>query len=190
MGSGYLSSEDLKLAMAVAGLAQGDFAEIGVFRGALFSRLVTWAAMLQRHAHAFDSFIGMGSPGPHDNDLYPRGKFDVGGTAGFQRLMNAAKANPNFYSLWPGFVPDCFKGFDAPLAFAYLDLDHYEPTRISLPWVWDRLVPGGVLGIDDVVEGQRHSATLAVVEWINSNPPGLKVLWQRNDQLFIRRLHV
>lgn len=36
-----------------------------------------------------------------------------------------------------------------PVAFALLDVDLYRPTAIVLPKLWERLVPGGVIVIDD-----------------------------------------
>ena len=65
------------LAPKVANVA-GDFAEIGVFRGAAFRKVAELAAVQNKHAHAFDSFAGMDEPTAADGNAYPKGKFEIG----------------------------------------------------------------------------------------------------------------
>lgn len=36
-----------------------------------------------------------------------------------------------------------------PIAFALLDVDLYRPTAAILPALWDRLLPGGIIVVDD-----------------------------------------
>lgn len=41
---------------------KGDFAEIGVYKGAAFKKIIQLAQMQNKIAHAFDSFEGMNAP--------------------------------------------------------------------------------------------------------------------------------
>ena len=74
------------LASKVRGVP-GDFAEIGVFRGAAFRKVAALAGQQGKRAHAFDSFAGMAEPSTVDGPTYPKGMFDIGGSDEFIRLM-------------------------------------------------------------------------------------------------------
>lgn len=152
---------------------QGDFAEIGVYRGEAFQCLVHQAREVGRLAHAFDSFCGMAEPTVFDGANYPKGKFDVGGVEEFKKLMLERGVAASFYQTWPGFIPQCFSHVPATLNFALviLDVDHYQPTVEALHWVWPRLSVGGLLALDDFIPSQAGLATRAIKEFIR----------QRND---------
>ena len=138
------------LAPKVANVA-GDFAEIGVFRGAAFRKVAELAARQGKLAHAFDSFAGMDEPTAADGTGYPRGKFDIGGPAEFTRLMDKAGVPRDHYRMWAGYVPRCFGGVPPELRFSFviLDLDHYKPTVDALQWLTPRINAGGILALDD-----------------------------------------
>jgi len=167
----------------------GDFAEIGVFRGYAFRKLAELAAEQHKLAHAFDSFAGMGEPGPEDGTQFPRGKFDIGGPAQFVRLMDEAGVRLDLYKLWVGFVPACFEQVPADLrfSFAIVDLDHYRPTAIALEWIAPRISPGGILALDDFIPGEAGIATRAIREFLAADHDFEK-LSCINHQLVLRRL--
>lgn len=166
----------------------GDFAEIGVFRGAAFRRVAALAAAQQRMAHAFDSFHGMGEPSEHDGTHYPKGKFDIGGPERFVALMDEAGVPRNAYRVWPGYVPACFDGAPESLRFALaiLDVDHYEPTVEGLRWLAPRIVPGGLLALDDWLPAHDGMATKAIKAFLAERPPFTRVA-EMNQQLILRR---
>ncbi len=109
----------------------GDFAEIGVFRGAAFRKVTTLAAQQGKRAHAFDSFTGMNEPTPADGGSYPKGMFDVGGPEAFEQLMTASGVDRALYDLWPGYVPASFSQVPDDLRFSWaiVDLDQYPADR-------------------------------------------------------------
>ena len=63
----------------------------------------------------------------------------------FRRILVEADLPDASYQLWPGFIPHCFEGFDAPISLAIVDVDQHAPTAEALRWVWPRIKPGGVL---------------------------------------------
>lgn len=163
-------------------IPEGDLAEIGVYRGDLFRRLCGIAKARGVTAHAFDSFAGMGEPGPEDAGQYQRGALSNGGTDRFMRLLGGCDS----YVLHQGYIPDCFASYSGNgFAFAYLDVDHYLPTKIALEWVWQRILPGGILGLDDVFPGRGILAGKAVDEWLPT--VSYEFLRFDNNQLFIMR---
>ncbi len=62
------------------------------------------------------------------------------------------------------------------IALAYFDLDLYEPTRVCLELIQDRLVKGSVVGFDEINEPVTPGETLAVMEVLGLNNIRLKRL--------------
>ena len=144
----------------------GDFAEIGVFRGDTFSKLVPIAKQQSKLIHAFDSFRGMDDPGEHD--WRQKGQFDVGGPNGFARLMEAHGIPAREFTMWEGFIPDCFEKAPNEIRFSFvlLDVDNYLPTRDALSWLWPRMNVGGLLALDDFLPSHDGEASKAIKEFL------------------------
>ena len=171
----------------------GDFAEFGVLYGESFVRVCREAETEGRTAHAIDSFEGMGTPSERDRSpdgiqYYPKGRFN---TDGPEQLMGRLEREcPGCdWRIWRGFVPDVLARVEiARLAFAYLDMDHYEPTVAALPWVWERLSIGGIILCDDYFGNRDWLASPAIDEWMAENYDSIVVHEQSNHQVTIRRV--
>jgi hypothetical protein len=186
--SGSWAHEDLdRLAEGVRGVS-GDFAEIGVFRGAAFSRLARLAEASGRMAHAIDSFVGMAEPGEHDGDRYPKGRFGIGGPEAFRDIMDRNGVQRAAYQVHAGYVPQVLDSItpETRFALAVIDLDHYQPTVDAMRWVWDHLEPGGIMALDDYYPGQPKLASRAIGEWLAKHH-GYTTPSLRNHQLIIRK---
>ena len=57
---------------------------------------------------------------------------------------------------------------EARFCLLNLDVDIYEPTRVILEECWDRLVPGGVLVLDEYATSKWPGETLAWDEFARS----------------------
>ena len=175
------------LAPKVAGIA-GDFAEIGVFRGAAFRKLAELAARQGKLAHAFDSFAGLDEPTAADGSAYPKGMFDIGGPAEFTRLMDKAGMPRQHYRMWAGYVPACFGAVPADLKFSFviLDLDHYQPTVDALQWVTPRISSGGILALDDFMPHGTALASKAIREF-RAQDKSFRKIAEFNQQLILQK---
>ena len=175
---------------------EGDVVECGVWRGGSMmavAKSLRWLGENKRTLHLFDTFEGM-TP-PTDNDV----EFD--GQSAEVLLASSDKSDAE--SVWchaplegvravlsetgydmdklvfvQGRVEDTLPNA-APerIALLRLDTDWYESTRHELEHLYPRLVPGGVLIIDDY--GHWQGARKAVDEYIAEHR--LQIHLQRID---------
>jgi O-methyltransferase len=155
---------------------QGPRIEIGVHAGQSLALI----ADHDDQTIGVDSFEGMAEPGPEDfhapgRTNYPKGRLAVG----IDRVRRFVGQGP---VLIKGFVPDVLTEIpDGPYAFAHLDIDHYEPTRQALAWLFEHMAPGGALCCDDWFPGQDCLAAKALNEaaamFPISGSEGRKVWW-------------
>ena len=163
----------------------GDFVECGVWRGgSMMAAAITLQQLghQDRDLHLFDTFEGMPPPSEHDVAL--------DGSRASEMLANQNREDPS--SVWcvsgldevkanlqttgypqhrihyvPGKVEETVPA-EAPeqIAILRLDTDWYESTRHEMEQLYPRLVPGGVLIIDDY--GHWDGARRAVDEYIRA----------------------
>jgi len=188
--SGAWNHADLEWIAAKAANVPGDFAEIGVFRGAAFRKVAALAKQQGKRAHAFDSFTGMNEPTPADDGSYPKGTFDIGGPEAFVQLMTASGVDRALYDLWPGYVPGSFSKVPDDLRFSWaiVDLDQYQPTADALRWLPARINAGGMLALDDYVPvvNRGKLATRAIDEFLATDH-GFEKIALFNQQMILRK---
>ncbi len=187
---GHWSDRKVQTYTALAASIPGDFAEIGVAYGRTFKRLIPIAQTQGKIAHAFDSFEGMSKPGKFDRQQggHSEGKFNVGGVERFRTLLDKAGLPRVAYRLWPGFIPECFQTYTGKkqFSFAIIDVDHYEPTRQALIWLWPLVSVGGVVMVDDYGAGWKMESSLAVIEFLGAHK-GIETLEVSNNQITMRK---
>jgi len=149
----------------------GDVLEFGVYKGASIVRLISFRDLLEhsssRKVIGFDAFGKF----PHDLSLESdRGfvkMFESAGGFGISKqeleshLENKKTTN---YELVEGDIVDSLplyleKNPSLKIALLHVDCDTYEPTKIILENLWDKIVPGGILMLDDygTVEGETKA---------------------------------
>jgi O-methyltransferase len=154
----------------------GDFVECGVWRGGsmqVVARTLLERGVSDRDLHLFDTFEGMPAPtkedrrigGPPASELLAgRGRTEnIWAIADLEDVRTGMirtgypAARVHYH---PGLVQDTIPA-RAPerIALLRLDTDWYASTRHELEHLYDRLVPGGVLIIDDYDywEGSRQA---------------------------------
>ncbi|QWC85350.1 TylF/MycF family methyltransferase [Nocardioidaceae bacterium] len=153
----------------------GDIVECGVWRGGSMQAAALTLLQLgeHRHLHLFDTFEGMPPPGEHDvrhDGTHAQGLLDaadrdaavwaVADLADVKEAMAEIEWPASHVSYHEGRVEDTIPA-RAPeqIAILRLDTDWYSSTRHELTHLYDRLVPGGVLIIDDYGhwEGSRRA---------------------------------
>lgn len=127
----------------------GTFAECGVYQGAtanLIARSLRLHGASGLQLHLFDSFSGLSDPTSIDGSYWRGGDMAVS--------IEVVRANLAEWSdsivLHPGWIPSRFSDVSAErFAFVHIDVDLFEPTRDSLIFFYERMLPGGIILCDD-----------------------------------------
>lgn len=166
---------------------EGAIVECGVYRGgsAMAAALKLIALdRVQRDLYLFDTFEGMVAPGAADLDLFgkpaaeefARHRIDDQSSTWTRATLDAVQQNVQGTG-YPrerlffvqGRVEQTLPAAGPErIALLRLDTDWYESTRHELEHLYPRLVPGGVLMVDDY--GHYQGAARAVDEYLAQLP--------------------
>ena len=174
------SQQVLHVAARLASTVEGDVVELGVARGGSTALLAD--ALPDRRIIAVDSFAGLQDHGafdpPADGEWFMP---DEGVTrAKLSRYANVELVVGHFPD--PGVLEQIG---DGPFALAHYDADLYEPAMAFFEYVWPRLVPGGVLVVDDYGPGSHWAGVYAAVRDFFGRAPSL---WSGRQALHVKEL--
>jgi len=161
---------------------EGDIIEIGVWKGGSIVIMLLTLERLgigNKHVHLYDTFEGMTPCTDSDIDLGGRRASDL--IAQDPRLWLAVSAlqevqdNIAKHTKYPSSLihyhqGDICKNTHVPdkIAFLRLDTDWYESTKCELEQFYDRVVPDGIIIIDDY--GHWQGCRKAVDEFLKDKP--------------------
>jgi hypothetical protein len=170
----------------------GAIVECGVWRGGSMQAAALTlleAGESDRELHLFDTFEGMPPPGEHDRqirngaaaaDLLAQHSREhrvwaIADLEDVQKGMAEVPYPQDLVHFHKGLVEETVPD-QAPdrIALLRLDTDWYESTRHELEHLYPRLVPGGVLIIDDY--GHWEGARKAVDEYFEALPDPVLLL--------------
>lgn len=154
----------------------GDVLEFGVFKGASFSRLLSFRKILEnddsRKIIGFDDFGTFTAKGKKEDILFAKKfKKTLGlGTSDVQLKNNFINNGYTNFQLIKGDVVKTLPKFlkknsGAKISLLHLDLDVYRPTKFVLSKLYKKMSKGGIILIDDYAE--IAGATDAVDEFFS-----------------------
>jgi O-methyltransferase len=147
----------------------GDIIEIGVWRGGSGCLLAMQAAQGNNPATVYlcDTFAGVVHAGAED-PIYAGGEHGDTSTALVESLVRSLGLDN--VELLMGTFPDETGHLveDRRFKLGHLDVDVYESTKASAEWLWPRLVPGGVVVVDDYGGDGMDGVRKAVNEFARS----------------------
>lgn len=131
---------------------EGAIVDCGVWNGG--STILMGTGAPARDVWAFDSFEGLPPPGPEDVDATSEWEGELVGSeeklrAGFARYAG----RPERLHVVRGWFNDTFPVVAAevgPVAVLHVDADWYDPCLLALQTFYPRLVPGGIVLVDDL----------------------------------------
>lgn len=170
-----------QMAHYAARLPHGDVIECGCWHGHSTVAIATILAEqgFSGRFHVFDSFEGgLSAFDAEDDSSFRLSTAEKDAQVKqFQsdfEFVQAATSRFAFVELHRGWIPQSFASFQCPeLRFVHVDVDMYAPTKASLEFVWDHVVPGGCVVIDDYNHAVFAGATRAVDEFLANKAPRL-----------------
>ena len=139
---------------------EGDICEFGVAQGATSALLAKEILGTSKELWLFDSFEGL--PKPSEKDRLIDDIFALGSIEKYEGTMKCRKEEvlerltaipfpSSRLHLLEGWIDETLQSSVLPhaVAFAYVDFDFYEPIRLALGFLDDRLSPGGCVVVDD-----------------------------------------
>lgn len=152
----------------------GDLIELGVGLGGMSIFLGSLVKETGKRVWSFDSFVGLPTPDPaKDNPCFKEG--DYGPRPDAPDLLERFQAAINHFGLKGTVIP--LKGlFTETLellptgqhfCLVHLDSDIYDSVLVSLERVYERVVEGGVIIIDDYFH-HAQGAMRAAADFFNS----------------------
>lgn len=153
----------------------GHVIELGVFKGASFIRFLTFRNLLEtqqsRRVTGFDAFGDFPLPSnEHDKRFARNWQHHAGSGIPVDELHKALKQKRmENYELVPGDILKTLPEYLASnpqlkVALLHIDTDVFEPARLGLELLWERIVRGGLVIFDDY--GTEYGGTLAVDEFL------------------------
>ncbi len=192
----YLTSPLSRLSKAIAHYElykrivelPGDVVEAGTFKGASFIRFATFREMLEsqysRKLISFDIFgkFPKETNGAIDKSFIEDFSSDAGDGISKEELEAALdRKGVCNYELVQGNVlrtiPEYVKNKpQLRIALLHIDVDVYDASMCALEYLYERVVPGGIIVLDDY--GVVHGETKAVDKYFESKhtPPRLQKL--------------
>ena len=137
---------------------EGNFVQVGVYKG---EQAYFMATQTDKTVYLFDSFKGSINLGKFDNDFYKNNPF--------MSSIDDCKATLSIFNnidITPKEVPGGFDKVDE-ISLLYVDVNLYEPTKISLDELWSKIVDNGILMVD-THDNYSTGATKAVEEFAAS----------------------
>jgi O-methyltransferase len=138
----------------------GDIVECGAWNGGAAAIMAaaayetpTAAAVRERIVWVFDSFAGLPPPGAHDGPTVHRAFFAgwcTGDPANVEAAFRRTGVPRERLRTVAGWFDDTLPvATVGEIAVLHVDCDWYEPVRTVLRTLYDRVVPGGFVTIDD-----------------------------------------
>jgi O-methyltransferase len=142
---------------------RGSLVECGLGNGYSFSLLAGVAQKHDRNLYGFDSFVGFPKPTTEDTSSYAIREGDWSNAdSTIVREKVVEKTSENFFhdkvQITPGFFGESLKSVNiSEIAFLHLDCDLYGSYMDCFRELYDKVVPGGIIAIDEYLNGIEYA---------------------------------
>ncbi|GAB4500577.1 MAG: hypothetical protein Fur0035_01170 [Anaerolineales bacterium] len=130
----------------------GALIEIGVWRGGSGAVIARQAknAGISDLVYLCDTFTGVVKAGPHETTFYKGGEHADTSKEIVEELVHQRLSLDNVVVL-KGIFPDETAHLIAStkFRFCHIDVDTYQSAKDVVEWIWEKMVPGGIIVFDD-----------------------------------------
>ncbi|MBX2944893.1 MAG: class I SAM-dependent methyltransferase [Cyclobacteriaceae bacterium] len=160
---------------------KGDIVECGVGWGNSLVCITISHQVIQstKKIWAFDSFSGLPEPSKEDEPMRPEVKIEKGDLAYTEAYVKARLKKASVpaelisdIEFIPGYFDKTLTQFpaDRKVAFLHLDVDLYDSYITTLEFFYSRLVPGGIIALDEYNDKKWVGCTKAVDHFLTDKP--------------------
>lgn len=164
--------------------------EVGVWRGGTAGIMSQQLANLESTATIYlaDTFEGVAKAGAND-PFYTGGEHSDTSQYVVEDLLKNKSRYPHFVILKGIFPEDTAAKIPLTEQFGlcHIDVDVYDSAKDILEWVWDKLIPGGVVVFDDYGFHTCTGVTKLVQEYFNY--PDRQVIHNLNGHAIMIKLN-
>jgi O-methyltransferase len=162
---------ELWMLVGQTGKRRGGILEVGVWRGGTGALMARKAALdgSGDPAYLCDTFEGVVKAGAQDT-LYKGGEHADTSPNVVEDLVQ--KLDLKNVRILKGIFPDETAHLIDPgvrFRLCHIDVDVYSSARDVMAWIWDRMVPGGIVVYDDYGYGQCPGITKFVNEQVDES---------------------
>lgn len=154
---------------------EGDFAEIGVWKGGLIMAMILKLIQLgsTRTVHVYDTFCGMTEPGKNDYDYEGKYAADIFNDVVCYNTYDDTVSNINktgykYVSYHKDDIRKTNVNTIPKLSLLRIDTDWYELTKFELIYFEPKVTEGGIIIVDDY--GHWMGCKKAVDEFLQISP--------------------
>lgn len=166
----------------------GDYVECGAYKGASSYLMCQVGLQSAKHVHLFDSFEGLSEPQQMDGEYWSKHALSV-----TEDELHKTLAGFNNYTVYKGWIPNRFIDYpQKDVSFLHVDVDLYQPTLDTLNFFYEKIVPGGIILMDDygfnTCPGAKQAADdffSKVFEPIVKLPTGQALVIKKPSQLSV-----
>lgn len=177
---------------------EGAIVECGTWRGGSIAGMSTVLADQNRKYYIYDSFEGLPDATAEDgqaavdyqNDTTHPHYFDncTAEMAYVQNAMKIAQVNPDNITITQGWFIDTLPHFDKneKIAILRMDGDFYDSTMQCFDYLYDQVVPGGLIIIDDYFPWD--GCVRAIYDFMSKRGLADRIRFFDNDVVYIEKL--
>jgi len=165
---------------------EGDFAELGVWKGNTATVLASLAAPAGRRVYLFDTYEGFD---PSDLKGVDAGKdihFRDTSIELVKEVVGPQCTHCEYVKgYFPGSITDAHKA--RKYAVVSLDCDLYEPTKAGLEFFYPRMPRGGIFFLHDYSSLHWEGAKLAIDEFCRNSGEYVVLMPDKSGSAFLRK---
>jgi hypothetical protein len=164
---------------------EGDFAELGVWKGNSAAILAHFASQSGRRLFLFDTFAGFDQRDLVGVDQSQHRDFSDTSIESVRETVG----HPENTTYLQGFFPDTIteEVRQRQFALAHIDCDLYEPMKAALAFFYPRMPKGGMLILHDYSSGSWAGAAEAVDEFYKATGEHITLWPDKSGTAMIRK---
>jgi hypothetical protein len=176
----------LNIKQVMAERIEGDFAELGVWRGNTASVLAYYASQHNREVYLFDTYQGFDKKDLEGIDANQEMKFHDTSLALVKKVIGDESACCHFIQ---GYFPDSLKNKKISRKFSVvsLDCDLHEPMKEGLRYFYPLMNKGGLFLLHDYSSMSWPGAKQAIDAFCKKHDERIILMPDKSGSAFIRK---